>query len=81
MSQSTNNDIIEAMPSVYFEFYRMRTSDDITLRDMLYLDGVLSVLDSRNFPAIIERETGRKLQDIMEERSKSHTPQPSTKVE
>lgn len=81
MSQSTNNDIIEAMTSVYFEFYRMRTSDDITLRDMLYLDGVLSVLDSRNFPAIIERETGRKLQDIMEERSKAHTPQPSTKVE
>lgn len=76
-SALTASDLI----GVYSEFYRIRNGDDISLRDMMYLDGVLSVMDSRNFPAIIERETGRKLQDILDECVKQYTAQHSTAAE
>lgn len=57
-------DMLEAMVNTYSEFKRLREKAT-HIKDMLYLDGVLSVLDTYMVPAV-EKVTGKEISEVLE---------------
>lgn len=56
--------MIEAINKTYSEFERIKNNPDVSLKDRIYLDGVLAILDV-NLKQPIESVTGKKIKEII----------------
>lgn len=52
--------MLAAIEKAYSEFERIKNSPTVSLRDRVYLDGVLAVLDSSGLKGIIDGATMQK---------------------
>ena len=60
-----NKQMFEAINKTYAEFERIKNNPDVSLKDRIYLDGVLAILDVK-LKQPIESVTGKKIEEVTE---------------
>ena len=61
-AEQQNKQMLEAINKTYAEFERIKNNPDVSLKDRIYLDGVLAILDVK-LKQPIESVTGKPIEE------------------
>ena len=63
-AERQNKQMLEAINKTYAEFERIKNNADVSLKDRIYLDGVLAILDVK-LKQPIESVTGKPIDELL----------------